>query len=195
MAAAAAVASKPSPKGSPCSCLAGSYGIPGSVPSDCRLAPLPPSLTHTYTQTSPISRSPLIFSASLWANQAFYMTTAAPVAVPVHLAHVHSPSSPSPLDILPTLHLLLFACPWSPRVFFFFPSAFLCQWSECLVLRGTPSSNPVVLTGGRNSTTQLSTLACVLHIDTHRASPLQTAAYDVAQPATTSKHRIKKALV
>lgn len=34
------------------SCLAHSNGIPGSVPSDCRLAPLPPSLVHTHTHTS-----------------------------------------------------------------------------------------------------------------------------------------------
>lgn len=55
VAAAAAVASERSPKGSPCSCLACSDGIPGSVPSDCRLASLPPSLANT--QTNPLAPS------------------------------------------------------------------------------------------------------------------------------------------
>lgn len=60
-------------EGSPSSCLASSDGIPGSVPSDCRLAPLPPSLAHahTHTQTSPINCSSLIFISPMWGSEAF----------------------------------------------------------------------------------------------------------------------------
>lgn len=40
-------------------------------PSDCRLAPLPPSLTHAHTQTSPINCSSLIFISPMWGSEAF----------------------------------------------------------------------------------------------------------------------------
>lgn len=53
-------------------------------------------------------------------------------------------------------------------LYFFF--SFLCQHNEHLVLRGTPGSNPVVLTGGCNNTTEPSLLTCVLHIDTSAAA-------------------------
>lgn len=81
---------EPSPECSPSSCLACSDGIPGSVPSDCRLAPLPP-ISHTYTQTGPIICSPLIFISPMWGSEAFACPTAARVALIVHLAHVDSP--------------------------------------------------------------------------------------------------------
>lgn len=58
------------------SCLAHSNGIPGSVPSDCRLAPLPPSFAHTHTHThKPAPQSaavPLIFiTAQMWDSESF----------------------------------------------------------------------------------------------------------------------------
>ncbi|KAK2893924.1 hypothetical protein Q8A73_016408 [Channa argus] len=46
-----------------------------------------------------------------------------------------------------------------------------------------------------NSTTKLSSLTDVLHIDMSRATLLQAAADDVAQPSAASKHHIKTALV
>lgn len=97
--------------------------------------------------------------------------------------HIHcSPCarwlSPSVSILLQILHLLVSRRPWClPRlcfvfissIFFFFFS-FLCQHNERLVLRGTPGSNPVVLTGGCNNTTELSLLTCVLHINTSGAA-------------------------
>lgn len=55
------------------SCLAHSNGIPGSVPSDCRLAPLPPSLAHTHThKPAPAGCGSLIFvAAQMWDSEAF----------------------------------------------------------------------------------------------------------------------------
>lgn len=53
------------------SCLAHSNGIPGSVPSDCRLAPLPPSLAHTH-KPAPVGCGSLIFiAAQMWDSEAF----------------------------------------------------------------------------------------------------------------------------
>ena len=119
VAAAAVVASERSPKGSPCSCLACSDGIPGSVPSDCRLAPLPPSLTHTHKPAPSIVAPSSSSLQYMWGSSAIYIST-------VHLAHVGSPSSPSRLNFQQILHLLLLGCPWALPVFFFF--------SHCLPL-------------------------------------------------------------
>lgn len=76
-AASSAAASKRSPKGSPCSCLACSDGIPGSVPSDYRLAPLPP-ISHTCIQINPPAPSIAAPSSS------------SPQCVAARYLHVHS---------------------------------------------------------------------------------------------------------
>lgn len=89
VAAAAVVASERSPKGSPRSCLACSDGIPGSVPSDCRLAPLPPSLTHTHKPASSIVAPPPHLHCFNVGQRGIYIST-------VHLAHIDSPSSQYP---------------------------------------------------------------------------------------------------
>lgn len=112
VAAAAVVASERSPKGSPCSCLACSDGIPGSVPSDCRLAPLPPSLTYTHKPAPSIVAS----SSSLLRSGA--------------ALHLHVHNSPCdhrlffPLRLtlnFPTiLHLLLLAVLGLSPVWLFF---------------------------------------------------------------------------
>lgn len=85
----------------------------------------------------------------------------------------------------------------SPRCYhvFFFPFASLCQQSECRVLRGTLSFNPVVLTEQCNSKTVLSSLTCVRHSDTSSSYLLQMAARDVDQPGTKSKQIIRTALM
>lgn len=73
VAAAAVVASERSPKGSPRSCLACSDGIPGSVPSDCRLAPLPPSLTHTHKPAASIVAPPPTSSSLLQCGAVWHL--------------------------------------------------------------------------------------------------------------------------
>lgn len=120
VAAAAVVASERSPKGSPRSCLACSDGIPGSVPSDCRLAPLPPSLTHTHKPASSIVAPPPPHLHCFSVGQrGIYIST-------VHLAHIDSPSSQYPHKFSSQfLHLLLLGCPWScPSLSVIFFSSF-----------------------------------------------------------------------
>lgn len=93
------------------------------------------------------------------------MFTAVPVTVTVHLAPADSPSSLPPLDFCtnftPAFISLSLGSPHSD-CFSLFAFAFLCRQGECLVLRGTPGLNPVVLAGGCNSTTGLSSLNRVL---------------------------------
>lgn len=116
------------------SCLAHSNGIPGSVPSDCRLAPLPPSLAHkhTHAQASPCRlRFPHLHGCSNVGQRGIYIAAA-------HLAHS------SPFVVFFVCFVLLqitVDCNWCLPLqslfacFLFF--AFLCRHSTRLVKRST----------------------------------------------------------
>lgn len=95
-AAAAAVVSKPSPECSPFSCLACSDGIPGSVPSDCCLAPLPPTLTHNAQACLIVCSTPLLFSGTVRGSEAFTHPRQQRVQF---WQFIYWVSSPSPLHI------------------------------------------------------------------------------------------------
>lgn len=148
--------------------------LPSSTPS-------PISHTHTHTNQTPSVAAPS--SSSLQCG------------APRHL-HIHdSPctrrhsfrfiSAQFSTNFTPAVIRLSLVSLQSDTVFP--PYAFLCQQSECLVLRGTPSSNPLVLTGGCNSTTELSSLTCVLHINTSCAATNGSCSR-YSRPITTSKH-------
>lgn len=165
-------------EGSPCSCLASSDGIPGSVPSDCRLAPLPPSLSHT--QTSPINCSSLIFISPMWGSEAFaypqFTLWKWTLLTLLFLSVSHlfftcvyqAVLGPSSLDLL-SVFIIHFCFPSLLGLVFFFVFFFK---------GGPPSRNPVVLTG--DVIQQKSRAYCPPSFVSTRA-PAQTAAHAVGQ--------------
>jgi len=120
--------------------------LPSSTPSP---------ISHTCTQTSPTSPIPLIFTAPMRGRSAFTC-----------------PQITRRLSVL--FHFVFYK--WNTFFYEAVPGiapiglcsssllpSFVSRGRVSLVLRGTPSSNPV-LTGRCNSTTELSSLTFVLHI-------------------------------
>lgn len=150
------------------SCLAHSNGIPGSVPSDCRLAPLPPSLAHTH-KPAPVGCGSLIFiAAQMWDSEAFTY----------RLLTLHIRLHFFPPRCFATNLAVCFYCtsvlvsPPADSVCVFVRSWFLPFFVSVASVpckEGYLALFPLFLTC--KNTTELSLLTCVLHVDTTLAHP------------------------